>query len=92
MSDDRPNLREVTLDIADDKTRACVDTIGVLEDALARARAGELHGVLVVGELDGGEIISMWTNALDFRKRMGSLELMKLNWMAEISGWEPEGR
>ena len=31
MSDDRPNLREVKLDIADDKTRACADTIGVLE-------------------------------------------------------------
>lgn len=37
------------------------DTVELLESALARARAGEIQGVLVVAECRGGDIIDAGT-------------------------------
>jgi hypothetical protein len=77
------HLREV--DIPDQRTVACQHTVEVLEDMLERARAGELHGVLCIGEMaDHGAVYVRWSQALDLRERLGSLEMIKFDWLKEM--------
>lgn len=50
-------------------------TVEYLEEALAEAKAGRLRKVLIIGERDGGSIISwltevQWLNVVSYMERL----------------------
>lgn len=85
------HLREVeSPDIADPKNRINEQTIRALEDALAKARAGEILEVVVAASEPGGETWFVYTGTLSASKRVGMLEFVKAifmrDWMTEELG------
>lgn len=67
------------------KPKADAGTVEVLEQALADARAGDLRGVLVVGEA-GGNQTATYANFADAERLIGYLERLKWRMLKTTSG------
>lgn len=70
--------------IVDRRTQACAETVGILEEALAEAKAGRIHGVLLFAETDEGMHTHAWSDAMDYHRRVAALEMIKFQWMLDI--------
>ncbi len=75
------------VDIPDDQTIACEETVAMLEAMLELAKQGKIHGAMLVAECaEPGTMLTKWTNSMDFRRRMANLELLKLDWYMSLHG------
>lgn len=53
------------------------DLVAKLEDALARARSGEIIGIAMVSTGRTGDIVTSWSAGGDLFRDIGALELLK---------------
>lgn len=62
--------------------------VKMLEDALAKARSGELQTILAVGHTSDGAIFTVFTKAAhnDYFLHLGAIEAMKAEFMARQTG------
>ncbi len=56
-------------------------TVDLLEEMLADAKSGKIQEAVVVGFLEGGDTASAYTPTVNFIRRLGAIELVKLRWM-----------
>lgn len=76
---DLPELKAV--DIQPYETSVNQLTVELLEEMLADAKSGKIQEAVVVGFLENGDTASAYTPTVNFIRRLGAIELVKLRWM-----------
>jgi hypothetical protein len=73
-------MKEV--DIQPFKTKVNKDAVRIIEEFLEMAKAGRIQEVMILGIGDNGSA-SNFTPSLDYVKRLGAIEMLKIRWAFE---------
>ena len=61
-------------------------TVSMLRRLLAEAEAGTLQGAMVFAEYEDGAQLHVWSDTVDYQRRIAQVEQLKFLWMCESNG------